>query len=168
MRCPVGSSRKSEHIKIEFWRVGYDGWIPKECWEGHLHLSISCLHTRTLPWVLKKSYGKAKFQVDQTSNFMSFLDSSQKTDNWMYHSFLKIPSGTLSKMRAKFAAIVVFILKEWTYLFFQYSSQLLAVFPFEFLKKRNTSNYQFFTRNPKMASDSRFKQHEILTSHWIF
>ena len=116
----------------------------------------------------EKSYGKAKFQVDQISNFITFLDSSQKTDNWKYHSFLKIPSGTLSKMRAKFAAVVVFILKEWTYLFFQYSSQLLAVFPFEFLKKRNTSNYQFFTRNPKMASDSRFKQHEILTSHRIF
>ena len=110
--CSLGSSRKSEHIKIELWRVGYDGWIPRECWEGHLHLSISCLHTRTLPWVMKKSYGKAKFQVDQISNFMSFLDSSQKTDNWKYHSFLKIPSGTLSKMRAKFAAIVVFILRQ--------------------------------------------------------
>ena len=148
--------------------MGYDGWIPRECWEGHLHLSISCLHTRTLPWVMKKSYGKAKFQVDQISNFMSFLDSSQKTDNWKYHSFLKIPSGTLSKMRAKFAAVVVFILIEWTYLFFQYSSQILTVFPFEFLKKKNTFNYQFFARNPKMASDSSFEKHEILTSHRIF
>ena len=60
----------------------------------------------------EKSYGKAKFQVNQISNFITFLDSAKNTDNWKYHSFLKIPSGTLSKMRAKFAAVVVFILKE--------------------------------------------------------
>ena len=126
------------------------------------------LSTRNLPWIMKNSYGRSKFQVVWISYLTADSESSQKTDNWKCLSFLNIPSGTPSKIPSKLFHIVLYIEKGRTYLFLENWNPILTVFPSEFLKKKDTFNYRFFERNLNLQSDLLSKQLEISTSHRIF
>ena len=123
------------------------------------------LSTRNLPWIMKNSYGRSKFQVVWISYLTADSESSQKTDNWKCLSFLNIPSGTPSKILSKIFNVVLYIEKGRTYLFLENENSILTVFPSEFLKKKNTFNYQFFERNPNLKSKASLEQLEILTFH---
>ena len=63
-------------------------------------------------------------------------------------------------MPSKLLVIVLYIEKGGTYLFFENENSILTVFPSEFLKKKDTFNYQFFERNLNLQSDLLSKQLE--------
>ena len=114
----------------------------------------------TYPGFKKKSYGKSKFQVAWTTNLTADSDSSQKTDNWKCLSFLKIRMGTLSKLDFNFQEKGKFFLFLYKVLYGTTLMVFLKVFLMEYLKKKDTFNYQFFVRIPNLQSDMKSKQLE--------
>ena len=55
-----------------------------------------------------KSYGRSKFQVDQMSDLVPFLDSSQKTISLFFLNFIR----NIVKNGHKVGAIIVFVLNK--------------------------------------------------------
>ena len=87
---------------------------------------------------------------------------------WKYLSFLKIRMGTLSKLNFRLLKKGKFFLFLYKVLYGTTLMVFLKVFLMEYLKKKDTFNYQFFVRIPNLQSDMKSKQLEILTSHRIF
>ena len=76
--------------------------------------------------------------------------------------------GTLSKLDFNFQEKGKFFLFLYKVLYGTTLMVFLKVFLMEYLKKKDTFNYQFFVRIPNLQSDMKSKQLEILTSHRNF
>ena len=76
--------------------------------------------------------------------------------------------GTLSKLDFNFQEKGKFFLFLYKVLHGTTLMVFLKVFLMEYLKKKDTFNYQFFVRIPNLQSDMKSKQLEILTSHRNF
>ena len=76
--------------------------------------------------------------------------------------------GTLSKLDFNFQEEGKFYLFLYKVLYGTTLMVFLKVFLMEYLKKKDTFNYQFFVRIPNLQSDMKSKQLEILTSHRNF